>query len=47
LLLTIAAYNAGGGAVSRHAGVPPYPETRRYVNRVTAHYETYKARQTR
>lgn len=34
ILLTLAAYNAGEAAVRRHAGVPPYPETRDYVVRV-------------
>ncbi|MEV4805871.1 NlpC/P60 family protein [Nonomuraea sp. NPDC049421] len=32
----LAAYNAGPGAVLRHKGVPPYPETQEYVRRVLA-----------
>lgn len=38
LILTIAAYNAGHGAVERYQGVPPYAETRRYIERVLKHY---------
>lgn len=38
LVLTIAAYNAGEGAVQRYRGVPPYEETQRYVQRVLRHY---------
>lgn len=32
----LAAYNAGQGAVSKYGGVPPYQETRDYVQRVLA-----------
>lgn len=38
LILTIAAYNAGAGAVIRHRGIPPYDETQRYVRRVLGWY---------
>lgn len=38
LILTIAAYNAGEGAVMRYRGVPPYAETQRYVQRVLGWY---------
>jgi soluble lytic murein transglycosylase-like protein len=41
LILTIAAYNAGEGAVVRHRGVPPYAETQRYVQRVLGWYYHY------
>lgn len=32
----LAAYNAGHGAVRTHNGVPPYPETEQYVERILA-----------
>ena len=35
LQLTLAAYNAGEGAVNNYQGVPPYEETRRYVSSIT------------
>ncbi len=36
--LSLAAYNAGSGAVRRSGGVPPFRETRDYVKRITELY---------
>jgi hypothetical protein len=36
--LSLAAYNAGSGAVNRNRGIPPYRETRDYVKRITDLY---------
>jgi soluble lytic murein transglycosylase-like protein len=36
--LSLAAYNAGSGAVARNGGVPPYSETRGYVKKITKLY---------
>ncbi len=38
IALTMAAYNAGPGAVRKYHGVPPYRETQRYIKRVAALY---------
>jgi soluble lytic murein transglycosylase-like protein len=37
--LVLAAYNAGERAVERYRGVPPYEETRAYVQRITSMYK--------
>jgi hypothetical protein len=42
LTKALAAYNAGMGAVARHGGVPPYAETRKYVQNVLGRYQGAK-----
>lgn len=43
LELTVAAYNAGDGAVMRFGGIPPFTQTRDYVVNVTKFYRRYRA----
>jgi soluble lytic murein transglycosylase-like protein len=42
--LTLAAYNAGPGAVLKAGGVPPFRETRSYVARISQRYRVLAGR---
>jgi hypothetical protein len=38
--LALAAYNAGAGNVQQYGGVPPFPETQRYITKIRADLQT-------
>lgn len=40
--LAVAAYNAGLSKVAKYGGIPPYNETRTYVNRVLSYMKSYQ-----
>ena len=46
MVLTIAGYHAGEGAVMKYSGVPPYSSTHGYIKKVLNFYHHYKKKQS-
>jgi soluble lytic murein transglycosylase-like protein len=44
MVLTIAGYHAGEGAVIKYRGVPPYESTQGYIKKVLMHYNRFKSK---
>lgn len=40
--LALAAYNAGPGNVAKYKGVPPFRETKSFINKIKTNYKTYE-----
>jgi soluble lytic murein transglycosylase-like protein len=43
LSLALAAYNAGPDRIDEHGGLPPFPETQSFVERVLRYYKKYSS----
>jgi soluble lytic murein transglycosylase-like protein len=44
LTLTLAAYNAGPGNVEKYDGVPPFSETKQFIERVRGAFDSFKVK---
>lgn len=42
--LALAAYNAGPGTVEEHGGIPPYEQTKRFIEKVRNRFEHFKSK---
>lgn len=47
MVLTIAGYHAGEGAVTKYGGVPPYSMTHDYIKKVLDFYNRFKSKENR